>query len=106
MKHFNIIIISIISAIAYSCIIGLFGFFGDSVQSGLLYFIKNILPFIAVLFGYFLIIFIPIRVFQAIERNKEIHNNQKIEEKIVEQSESEKEIQEKILNLLNEKDTL
>ena len=64
------------------------------------------MPYILMAFGYFLILFIPVRVYQAMKRNKEILENTKKEQTIQEQSNNEKEVQQKILDLLNEEDTL
>ena len=64
------------------------------------------MPYILMLFGYFLIVFIPIRIYQATKRNSEILKNTKMEQDIQEQSENEKEVQQKILDLLNKEDSI
>lgn len=102
----NIVIASIAIAVVYSAVLGLLGIFGNTVQSGLIYFFTNIMPYILMLFGYFLIVFIPIRIYQATKRNSEILKNTKMEQDIQEQSENEKEVQQKILDLLNKEDSI
>lgn len=106
MSRSKVIVLSVSIAILYSIILGAFGIFGDTIQSAIIFFLKNILPVIAIVFGYFLIVFVPIRIFQAIERNKEIQKNKEVEQNIQEHSDNEKEIQQKILDLLNNEDTL
>ena len=71
MSRSNIIIIAT-SVLVYSVILAAAGVFGQTVQNGLFYFFKNILPIIGIVVGYGLTIFVPIRVFQAMERNKQI----------------------------------
>ena len=67
MNRSNIIVIAT-SVLVYSVILATIGVFGQTVQNGLFYFFKNILPIIGIVIGYGLTIFIPIRVFQALER--------------------------------------
>ena len=105
MKRSNIAIIAI-SVFVYSLIIALCGVFGETVQNGLFYFFTNIFPVIAIALGYALTIFVPYRVFQAIERNKQAkidyENDLKLQERVM----KNKELENNILNVLTKEDTL
>lgn len=105
MKRSNIILISVI-VVLYTIIIGSFGVFGDTVQNALFFFYKNILPYIGIVFGYFLSIFVPIRVIQALKRNKERDEEIVKEQKLTQHVVDEKELQKNILNLLTNEDTI
>lgn len=105
MKRSNIILISVI-VVLYTIIIGSFGVFGDTVQNVLFFFYKNILPYIGIVFGYFLSIFVPIRVVQALKRNKERDEEIVKEQKLTQHVVDEKELQKNILNLLTNEDTI
>ena len=94
------------SALIYSMVLGVFGVFGDTVQTGVLYFVKNILPVVGILFGYFLIVFIPVRIIQAKDRNRQIMTNRINDQKLQEFSDNEKETQKKILEMLTKEETL
>ena len=72
----------------------------------LIYFVKNILPYLGIAFGYFLVIFIPIRVMQAKERNRQELNNRINEQKLQEHTDNEKELQKKILEALTKEETI
>lgn len=110
MKKFNIpkqvLIISGIIIFVYTFILGIIGLFGNTLQDGLLYFVKNILPYIGIVFGYFLSIFIPVRIFQAKERNKQELTNFINEQKLQEHTDNEKELQQKILDALTKEETI
>lgn len=105
MNRSNIIIIAI-SVLVYSVILATFGVFGQTVQSGLFYFFKNILPIIGIVVGYGLTIFVPIRVFQAMERNKQIKADIENDKKLQDHALKSKELENNILNVLNKEDTL
>jgi len=105
MKRSTKIIIGISIAV-YSFIIGLTGLFGETVQNALFFFIKNILPYIGIAIGYFLVVFIPIRVIQALENNKRINDEYNKDMAMVKRAEHEKAIQENILSVLHEEDEL
>lgn len=102
----SVLTVSIISAIVYSFVLGLVGLYGVTVQNALIYFIKNILPYIGIVFGYFLVIFIPIRVMQAKERNKQELDNRINEQRLQEHTDNEKELQQKILEALTKEETI
>lgn len=105
MKRSNLAII-IASVFIYSVILATCGLFGETVQSGLFFFYKNILPIIGIVAGYALAIFIPYRVFQALERNKQekadYENDLKLQKRVIQN----KELENNILNVLNKEDTL
>ena len=105
MNRSNIIIIAI-SVLVYSVILATFGVFGQTVQNGLFYFFKNILPIIGIVVGYGLTIFVPIRVFQAMERNKQIKTDIENDKKLQDHALKSKELENNILNVLNKEDTL
>jgi arginine exporter protein ArgO len=105
MNRSNIIIIAI-SVLVYSVILATVGVFGQTVQNGLFYFFKNILPIIGIVVGYGLTIFVPIRVFQAIERNKQIKADIENDKKLQDHALKSKELENNILNVLNKEDTL
>jgi uncharacterized membrane protein len=105
MNRSNIIIIAI-SVLVYSVILATFGVFGQTVQNGLFYFFKNILPIIGIVVGYGLTIFVPIRVFQAMERNKQIKADIENDKKLQDHALKSKELENNILNVLNKEDTL
>lgn len=102
----SVLAISITGAIVYSFVLGITGLYGDTVQSALIYFVKNILPYLGIAFGYFLVIFIPIRVMQAKERNRQELNNYINEQKLQEHTDNEKELQQKILEALTKEETI
>ncbi|MBQ2653459.1 MAG: hypothetical protein IJF83_07880 [Methanobrevibacter sp.] len=105
MNRSNIIIIAI-SVLVYSVILATVGVFGQTVQNGLFYFFKNILPIIGIVVGYGLTIFVPIRVFQAMERNKQIKADIENDKKLQDHALKSKELENNILNVLNKEDTL
>lgn len=105
MNRSNIIIIAI-SVLIYSVILATVGVFGQTVQNGLFYFFKNILPIIGIVVGYGLTIFVPIRVFQAMERNKQIKADIENDKKLQDHALKSKELENNILNVLNKEDTL
>ena len=105
MSRSNIIIITA-SILVYSIILATLGVFGQTVQNGLFYFFKNILPIIGIVVGYGLTIFVPIRVFQAIERNKQIKADIENDKKLQDRALKNKELENNILNVLNKEDTL
>ncbi len=105
MKTSNIILISVI-VVLYTIIIGSFGAFGDTIQNALFFFYKNVLPYIGLAFGYFLSIFVPIRVIQALNRNKERNEEIAKEQNLTQRVVDEKELQKNILNLLTNEDTI
>lgn len=105
MNRSNIIIIAI-CVLVYSAILASFGIFGRTIQNGLFYFFKNILPIIGIVIGYGLTIFIPIRVFQALERNKQIKADIENDKKLQNHVLKNKELENNIRNVLNKEDTL
>lgn len=105
MSRSNIIVIAT-SVLVYSVILAAMGVFGQTVQNGLFYFFKNILPIIGIVVGYGLTIFIPIRVFQALERNKQIKADIENDKKLQDHALKSKELENNILNVLNKEDTL
>ena len=105
MNRSNIIIIAI-SVLVYSVILATFCVFVQTVQNGLFYFFKNILPIIGIVVGYGLTIFVPIRVFQAMERNKQIKADIENDKKLQDHALKSKELENNILNVLNKEDTL
>jgi arginine exporter protein ArgO len=105
MNRSNIIIIAT-CVLVYSVILATIGVFGQTVQNGLFYFFKNILPIIGIIVGYGLTIFVPIRVFQAMERNKQIKADIENDKKLQDHALKSKELENNILNVLNKEDTL
>lgn len=105
MNRTNITIITI-SVLVYSLILASFGVFGETVQNGLFYFYKNILPIIGVVAGYGITVFIPSRVFQALERNSRAKQDYENDLKLKEHAIKNKELENNILNVLNKEDTI
>lgn len=105
MKTSNIIVISIVVFI-YTFLLAFFGCFGETLSNAARYFVGNILPIIGVVIGYFFSIFIPVRVIQALQRNKEENDARQKEELLNSYSEKQKYEAEQIRKLLNEKDEL
>lgn len=103
MKVSSILTI-IISVVVYSFILGICGCFGTTISNGLFYFVKNILPIIGIVLGYFFVIFIPIRVFQAKSKNKEELEAYVKDLKLNEYSAAQKEEAENIRKILNNGD--
>lgn len=101
-----VLIASILGAIVYTFVLGLTGLYGDTLQNALIYFVKKVLPIVGIVFGYFLVIFIPIRVMQAKERNRQELNNRINEQKLQEHTDNEKELQKKILEALTKEETI
>jgi hypothetical protein len=105
MNRSNIIIIAT-SVLVYSIILATIGVFGQTVQNWLFYFFKNILPIIGIVVGYGLTIFVPIRVFQALERNRQIKADIENDKKLQDHALKSKELENNIRNVLNKEDTL
>lgn len=103
MKKSNIIIIAII-VVVYSVLLALFGAFGTTIQSAILWVVKNILPYLCMVFGYFLTIFVPIRVISALDRNKKERENVKLDDDLQRHADSEKRLKNQIMNVLGDKD--
>ena len=101
----DLICISAIAVIVYSIILGTSGAFGDTIQSAFLFFVTKILPYIGMTVGYFLVVFIPIRIYQAIARNRKLKLEQEAEKRLQSHAMSEKDLQEKISNILTSEDT-
>lgn len=106
LKEYKLyIIMPIVCILIYSIILGFFGIFGIFVQNILLYFVINILPIIAICFGYFMTIFIPIRVIQAINRNNELKADYEQDKKLQEHANRSKLLKENILKAMGDKGT-
>lgn len=103
--HKTYVILALSCTLIYSVILGFFGVFGETIQSGLLYFVKNILPYIGIAFGYFMAIFVPVRVIQAMQRNKEIREDFEQDKKLQEHANKSKALQEQILKAMGNKGT-
>ena len=102
----SVLAISITGILIYTFVLGLIGLYGDTIQGAFIYFAVNILPILGIIFGYFLIIFIPIRVIQAKERNRQELTNYINEQKLQEHVDDEKELQKKILEALTKEETI
>lgn len=101
----KLIIGSLISAVVYTLILGSFGVFGDTLKKGIMYFMTDIVPYIAMAFGYFMAIFLPIRISQALARNKEIREDHAFDKKLTEHANKSHELQENILKALKSNET-
>jgi len=104
-SHKSSVIVVLTCTLIYTIILGFFGIFGETIRAALLYFIKNILPYIAIVFGYFMSIFVPIRVIQAMQRNKEIREDFEQDKKLQEHANKSKALQEQILKAMGNKGT-
>lgn len=72
MKQFNkIYIVSIAAVILYAWLLGVAGIFGNEVSEFTRFSSVFILKWSAIVFGFVLAIFLPIRVNSALTRNKE-----------------------------------
>ena len=72
MKQFNkIYIVSIAAVILYAWLLGVAGIFGNEVSEFTRFLSVFILKWGAIVFGFVLAIFLPIRVNSALTRNKE-----------------------------------
>ena len=105
MKRSTKIIIGV-SIFVYSFIIGICGLFGESIQNALFFFLTKILPYIGIIAGYFFAIFLPIRITQALENNKQRKEEYDKDLEMVTRAQREKELQENILSALTEEDRL
>ena len=101
----KLIIGSLISAVVYTLILGSFGVFGDTLKKGIMYFMTDIVPYIAMAFGYFMAVFLPIRISQALARNKEIREDHAFDKKLTEHANKSHELQENILKALKSNET-
>lgn len=101
----KLIIGSLISAVVYTLILGSFGVFGDTLKKGIMYFMTDIVPYIAMAFGYFMAVFLPIRISQALARNKEIREDRAFDKKLSEHANKSHELQENILKALKSNET-
>lgn len=99
------VFVILISVLLYSVILGSFGVFGETIKNGLLYFIKHILPYILMAFGYFMVVFLPIRIIQALKRNEELQKEYEADRKLQELANKSKALQEKIINAMGNKGT-
>lgn len=105
MKTSNIVAI-VILAVIYTFLLGVFGCFGETLSSAFRYFLVNILPYIGMVFGYFLVIFIPIRVSQALTKNKERDEEMKKDTLLQEYSAKQKQDAERVRQLLSKEDEI
>lgn len=105
MKASNIAII-VIAVVLYTFLLGFFGVFGETVSSIFNYFVKNILPVIGVVIGYFFVIFVPYRVIQVMGQNKERKEEYIKEQRLQNYSNAQKQEAENIRKLLNNEDEL
>jgi len=108
MKPFNygVVVVIAVIALVYTDLLALTGIFGVTLQNIFVFFDTKILPYIAIGFGYFLAVFIPVRILQAKERNKQALDNFLKEQKLKQHANNEKEMTEQILKLLNEEDRI
>lgn len=103
MKTSNIVIIAVV-VVLYTFLLGFFGCFGETVSSVFHFFVNKILPYICIVLGYFLSIFVPIRVFQAISANKERKEEFIKDQKLQEYSDRQKSDAEQLRKLLGNED--
>lgn len=105
-NHFKLKIVIAIIILIYTFILSICGLFGNTIQEFCISFTKNVLPYIGIAIGYFFAIFLPIRIVTALERNKQLKEDYEKEARLDKHISDNKELQQKILNLLNKEDTL
>ena len=99
------IIAILIMAVIYSIILGLFGIFGVTVKNALVLFFVKVMPIIGIIFGYFLCIFLPFRIAEALRVRKEKEIEEEKEDKIQKHINAKKALEQKILETLSKEET-
>lgn len=93
----TIMIITFIAIVLYSILLCCIGIYGENIQTQIIEYGKIILKYLLILFGYFLTIFLPIRIYKQLllrkERQYQIESNRKIQEL----AEQKKHLEEKIM---------
>ena len=101
MKVFSIfknknIIAGIVAAIVFSLVLIGFGVYGVAAQKLLFTVLKTIGPIVGIAFGYFLCVFLPFRIAEALrirrEKEEEARKNDKIQKQIEEDDNFKEEI--------------
>ncbi len=101
----GLVIGTLIMVLVYTLVLGGFGVFGDTLKKGIMYFMTDIVPYIAMAFGYFMAIFLPIRISQALARNKQLKEDREFDKKLSEHAAKSHELQENILKALKTNET-
>ena len=101
----GLVIGTLIMVLVYTLVLGGFGVFGGTLEKGIMYFMTDIVPYIAMAFGYFMAIFLPIRISQALARNKQLKEDREFDKKLSEHAAKSHELQENILKALKTNET-
>lgn len=93
----KIIITTIISVILYTLLLMYIGIFGEELQTKLIIWSKFLIKYILIWIGFVATIYLPQRIYKALDiRKKEIYNRESIQ-KILNASKHSKELNDKIL---------
>jgi len=95
-----------ISLIVYSFVLAAVGVFGLTLKSAALFCLSYIFPIILILFGYFLCIFLPFRIMEAMRIRKERAIEHEKEMKLQQIQKTKKTFEQKILEHLNNGESL
>lgn len=95
-----------IALVVYSFVLAALGVFGLTLQSAALFCLTYILPIILIIFGYFLCIWLPFRIMEALRINKEKKLAREKEDKLAQIQATKKSFEQKILEHLNKGESL
>lgn len=104
MKKKLLIIIPVI--LVYSFILAMFGIFGTKVYDIANFCLTYVIPVILILFGYFLCIWLPFRIMEALRIRKERQIEYEKDKKLQAIANRQKTLEHKILEHLNNGETL
>ena len=96
--NWKIATISVISGILYAYILAFFGIAGDNIQSIALSIGAIVLKYGLILFGFFMVLFLPYRINKALIKRKEMLYEIESNKKITDAAKKQKELNNKILN--------
>lgn len=96
LKERKIYVFIAIMMVLYTIMLGAFGVFGNSIQDVVLHYGFLILKYGAIVFGYFLTIFVPFRAVQQLKKNKIRQQDFDNEQRMMEQVRKQKELENKI----------
>lgn len=99
------IIAGIAAAIVFSFVLISFGVYGVAAQKLLFTVLKTIGPIVGIAFGYFLCVFLPFRIAEALRIRREKEEEARKNDKIQKQIQLKKDLEHKILETLNKKET-
>lgn len=94
------------AVVIYSFILAAIGAFGVTLQGAALFCLTYIIPIILIIFGYFLCIWLPFRIMEALRIRKEKAKEREKELKLERIQNTKKTFEQKILEHLNNGESL